>query len=168
MTKEQILAEIAAKIDGQGSAIDAGSALPGILRGILDIIPAEQVNSDWNATEGPAEILNKPNIPSGIEYMEIKWNGETITRVRKETFSGLLGIDEAGVDKIFNPPVGTLALNKVSSSDYIILSLLKTACYSKNSKDYAIFGAGDNSGAMVKMEYDPVDIVYSAVFFYQA
>lgn len=162
MTKEQILAEIAAKIDGQGSAIDAGSALPGILRGILDIIPAEQVNSDWNATEGPAEILNKP---SGIEYMEIEWNRETITRVSKETFSGLLGIDEAGVDKIFNAPVGTLALNKVSSSVYLSLSLLKTASYWKNSKNFMIFGAGDNSGAMVKMEYDPVDFVYSAVFY---
>lgn len=28
------------------------------------IIPAEQVNSDWNATTGKAEILNKPTIPS--------------------------------------------------------------------------------------------------------
>ena len=27
-------------------------------------IPAEQVNSDWNATSGKAEILNKPTIPS--------------------------------------------------------------------------------------------------------
>lgn len=163
MTKEQILAEIAAKIDGQGSAIDAGSALPGILRGILDIIPAEQVNSDWNATEGPAEILNKP---SGIEYMGIEWNGETITRVRKETFSGLLGIDEAGVDKIFNAPVGTLALNRVSPTEgHLLLSLLKTASYWKNSKNCMIFGAGDDSGAMVKMEYDPVDFVYSAVFY---
>jgi hypothetical protein len=28
-------------------------------------IPAAQVNSDWNATSGLAEILNKPTIPSG-------------------------------------------------------------------------------------------------------
>ena len=27
-------------------------------------IPAEQVNSDWNATSGKAQILNKPTIPS--------------------------------------------------------------------------------------------------------
>lgn len=71
MTKEQILAEIAAKIDGQGSAIDAGSALPGILRGILDLIPAEQVNSDWNATEGVAAILNKPTIPEVPSFPQI-------------------------------------------------------------------------------------------------
>ena len=75
MTKEQILAEIAAKIDGQGSAIDAGSALPGILRGILDLIPAEQVNSDWNATEGPAKILNKPTIPEGALIVQGQLGG---------------------------------------------------------------------------------------------
>lgn len=39
MTKQEIIASINAKIEGQGSAIDAGSALPGILRGILDLIP---------------------------------------------------------------------------------------------------------------------------------
>jgi hypothetical protein len=26
-------------------------------------IPAAQVNSDWNATSGPARILNKPTVP---------------------------------------------------------------------------------------------------------
>ena len=30
----------------------------------IDDIPAAQVNSDWNATSGVAEILNKPTIPS--------------------------------------------------------------------------------------------------------
>lgn len=28
-------------------------------------IPAEQVNADWNATSGKAQILNKPTIPNG-------------------------------------------------------------------------------------------------------
>ena len=31
----------------------------------LPTIPAAQVNSDWNATSGVAEILNKPTIPTG-------------------------------------------------------------------------------------------------------
>lgn len=39
MTKQEILALINAKIAGQGTNIDAGSALPGILSGILDLIP---------------------------------------------------------------------------------------------------------------------------------
>lgn len=29
-------------------------------------IPAEQVNADWNATSGKAQILNKPTIPTAV------------------------------------------------------------------------------------------------------
>ena len=35
----------------------------------LPTIPAAQVNSDWNATSGVAEILNKPTIPSLTGYV---------------------------------------------------------------------------------------------------
>lgn len=35
----------------------------------LPSIPAAQVNSDWNATSGVAEILNKPTIPSLTGYV---------------------------------------------------------------------------------------------------
>jgi len=39
--------------------------------GVADItdIPAAQVNSDWNATSGVAEILNKPTIPSSSTFV---------------------------------------------------------------------------------------------------
>lgn len=40
MTKEEIKALVAAKIAGQGSAVDAGGALAPILNAIVDIIPA--------------------------------------------------------------------------------------------------------------------------------
>ena len=35
----------------------------------LPTIPAAQVNSDWNATSGVAEILNKPTIPSVTNFV---------------------------------------------------------------------------------------------------
>lgn len=41
MTKEEIIALIDAKIAGQGTNIDAGSALPEILKGILDLAGGE-------------------------------------------------------------------------------------------------------------------------------
>lgn len=46
----------------------------------LPTIPAAQVNSDWNATSGVAEILNKPTIPAPITSVsilkhEVKLNG---------------------------------------------------------------------------------------------
>lgn len=36
---------------------------------LLSDIPAAQVNSDWNATSGVAEILNKPTIPSSATFV---------------------------------------------------------------------------------------------------
>lgn len=38
MTKEEVKALIKAKIEGQGTNVDAGSVLPAILNGILDLI----------------------------------------------------------------------------------------------------------------------------------
>lgn len=42
MNKQEILALIDAKIKGQGTAVDAGSVLPDILNGIIDLIPTVQ------------------------------------------------------------------------------------------------------------------------------
>lgn len=39
MTKEEIKALVAAKIAGQGTMVDAGSALPTIIDAIVDLIP---------------------------------------------------------------------------------------------------------------------------------
>lgn len=52
-------------------------------------IPAAQVNSDWNANSGIAQILNKPNIP------EIPTASSTATRI------ALLGYDELGALKVW-------------------------------------------------------------------
>lgn len=42
------------------------------------IIPGPQINSDWNATTGPAEILNKPTIPTvNNSTITIKQGGTT-------------------------------------------------------------------------------------------
>lgn len=56
MTKEEILNAVAAKIEGQGNQIDIGNVLPGIIRGILDLMPepvaALMVQSANNTTVG--------------------------------------------------------------------------------------------------------------------
>lgn len=63
MTKGQILALISSKIEGQGNQIDAGSTLPAILRGIIDLIPtipepvaALMVQSANNTTVGGFQV----------------------------------------------------------------------------------------------------------------
>lgn len=44
MTKNEIIALIDAKIAGQGTNIDAGAALPEILKGILELLPEPSPN----------------------------------------------------------------------------------------------------------------------------
>lgn len=63
MTQEQILALIASKVEGQGNQVDTGSALPEILRGIIELIPtipepqtALQVQSANNTTIGGYQV----------------------------------------------------------------------------------------------------------------
>lgn len=48
-------------------------------------IPSEQVNADWNATSGKAQILNKPTIPSDDSVVH-KTGTETISGAK--TFTG--------------------------------------------------------------------------------
>lgn len=50
-------------------------------------IPAEQVNADWNATSGKAQILNKPTIPAAVTEATVSgWgftkNAGTVTGVK--------------------------------------------------------------------------------------
>lgn len=63
MTKDELKALIAAKIAGQGNQIDAGSTLPAILNGIMDLIPtipepetALMIESAGNTTAGSYQV----------------------------------------------------------------------------------------------------------------
>ena len=38
-------------------------------------IPAAQVNSDWNASSGVAQILNKPTIPTAVKWVDRQYTG---------------------------------------------------------------------------------------------
>ena len=40
-------------------------------------IPAAQVNSDWNASSGVSQILNKPTIPTNTRSLLITFEDET-------------------------------------------------------------------------------------------
>lgn len=67
----------------------AGVATSGSYNDLKDkpTIPAEQVNADWNATSGKAQILNKPTIPSAVTESTVSgWgftkNTGTVTGVK--------------------------------------------------------------------------------------
>ena len=60
MTKEQIYALIDAKIAGQGTVVDAGSVLPNILGGILEIIP-----------DNAGDILEKLSVKTDLTVLQM-------------------------------------------------------------------------------------------------
>ena len=79
-------------------------------------IPAGQVNSDWNATSGVAEILNKPTIPA--EQVNSDWNAtsgkaQILNKPTIPSISGLATItyvdtqDALKVDKIAGKGLST-------------------------------------------------------------
>ena len=63
-----------------------------------------QVNSDWNATSGVAEILNKPNIPAA--QIQSDWNQS----------------DNASLDYIKNKP--TISQQNIKQSEWVSLVLM--------------------------------------------
>lgn len=49
----------------EGAVLSVNNVTPDVSGNVTLAIPDEQVNSDWNATTGKAEILNKPTLFSG-------------------------------------------------------------------------------------------------------
>lgn len=59
-------------------------------------IPAEQVNADWNATSGRAQILNKPTIPSAVTESTVSgWGFTKNTGTYTKPSTGIPKIDLA-------------------------------------------------------------------------
>lgn len=59
-----------------------------------DEVPAAQVNADWNASSGVAEILNKPTIPTVHNPIQQEliittgnWNYDSVDKSYKKTFT---------------------------------------------------------------------------------
>lgn len=59
-------------------------------------IPAEQVNADWNATSGKAQILNKPTIPAAVTESTVSgWGFTKNTGTYSKPSSGIPKTDLA-------------------------------------------------------------------------
>lgn len=81
-------------------------------------IPAEQVNADWNATSGKAQILNKPTIPTAVTESTVSgWgftkNTGTITGV---AINGTAINANEGTVYIPNASTGSYGATKLNSS----------------------------------------------------
>lgn len=81
-------------------------------------IPAAQVNSDWNATSGVAQILNKPTIPTvGDAEIEIQKNGTKV-----DSFT----TNQSGNKKTINITVPTNNNQLTNGAGYITSSDIPT------------------------------------------
>ena len=68
-TKPEFAASIEQQIAGKMDKVTLSAvATSGSYNDLKDkpTIPSEQVNADWNATSGKAQILNKPTIPAAV------------------------------------------------------------------------------------------------------
>lgn len=117
MQKQEIAAIIAAKIAGQGTNVDAGSALPEILNGILDLIPEPAPTPTRNVLD--LSLLNISSdagtIPFDTFIAGVRVNGRSVNA--GEFFAwlgtcmpgivsgvGLLSNTELGISTVFVDP----------------------------------------------------------------
>ena len=89
-------------------------------------IPAEQVNADWNATSGKAQILNKPTIPKGT-ITGVSANGTSVAT------SGVANIPAATTGKYGVTKLSS-ATNSTSTTLAATPSAVKSAYDLANSK----------------------------------
>lgn len=89
---------------------------------VIDTIPAEQIQSDWNQTTTTAKdyIKNKPTIPT-VPLEGVQINGTDLTITSKKVNIPLSGTDTLGVAKanaaygVYNNS-GTLTISKATDS----------------------------------------------------
>ena len=83
---------------GGGTVVSVNGVLPDEQGNITLDIPDEQVNSDWNATEGKAVILNKPELFSG-DYEDLT-NKPTLFSGDYNDLSNKPSIPTQGIESI--------------------------------------------------------------------
>lgn len=131
-------------------------------------IPAEQVNADWNATSGKAQILNKPTIPAAVTESTVSgWgftkNTGTVTKVKvngveKSPSSGVVDIGSLVASVKINglthtPTNGLVDLGTIESGGgnnvypliWDTLYWEKTIDFYLNSSTYYSYYIGDGS-----------------------
>ena len=127
--------------NGAGYVTSAGasSASPvqsvnGLTGAVALSIPAAQVNSDWNAASGLAQILNKPTIPTTTSQLTnnssfITAAGAPVQSVNGQTGAVVLSIPSA-VTRVFAYPTRSLVTTTASTGYQISSTRDAYAVYS--------------------------------------
>ena len=88
-------------------------------------IPAAQVNSDWNATSGVAEILNKPTIPTTTAQITDTLNKRYVTDANLTTIGNQSGINTGDeTDVTIKSKLGITTLSGSNTGDQDLSGLV--------------------------------------------
>lgn len=93
-------------------------------------IPAAQVNSDWNAASGKAQILNKPTIPTNLSDLSSDTTHRTVTDTEKQTWNNKSNFSGSYND-LTNKPSIPSAITEATVTDWGFTK--NTGTYSKPS-----------------------------------
>lgn len=129
MTKEEIQALINAKIAGQGSAVDVGGALPAILSGIIDLIPAPAEPTHT------LEILNGTgddpvDAETALSLLKLDGKTPTIDDLMAVKTNWVVDSGEGGY--LFSITVATVTQNFGNKEVYI--------CFGGDYGDFGVYG----------------------------
>ena len=84
-------------------------------------IPAEQVNADWNATSGKAQILNKPTIPTvPTKVSEFENDAQYITEEAIESLNASFVETDGTADEPETPEWQAYVDAKIGDIDTIL------------------------------------------------
>ena len=115
-------------------------------------IPSEQVNADWNATSGKAQILNKPTIPSDDRVVH-KEGVETISGAK--TFNG--GVNFLGSGDSNAVTLSTNTRINVNGTNKTVLGFGSDSFYI-NHGDYSLLLRGKGT----RPTYNGADIALAS------
>ena len=124
MTTEELKNLIASKIAGQGSAVDAGSALPEILGGVVDLLENQQ--NKVNALDGIVVTLN--GHPSEWTQDEMSMAQNALC-VKSDIYGGLLprmdaySANNAIIGKETNLSISAYIRHNYPEPDWLIVAI---------------------------------------------
>lgn len=157
MTKEEIKALVASKIEGQGTNLDAASVLPTILNWIIDNMPEGEIPVATEETVGGLKVgaitegkdNGLANFSTGMDEQgriglrTLSYDWQNRQGLTKEEFAGVLGITVDEVDLVFQGAfIGIYT--QASGSTKTFYMLREYGVYTGGA--FATFGLNDNAG----------------------
>ena len=120
----------------------------------LPSIPAAQVNSDWSATSGVAQILNKPSIPTATSDLTNDSGYITLSDVPAQVNADWNAT--SGVSAILNKPTipSYTAGNGINITSNVISAKVDGTTVSTNASGELTVVGGGGGGSQVNSDWD--------------